>query len=288
MSFINKLKLATERNSSYVCVGLDPRLDKIPAFLSSENDPIYVFNKAIIDATFDKVCAYKPNIAFFEQYGLKGLEALKKTLEYIPSDVPVILDAKRSDIGYTAGAYARAVFEEWKADAVTVNPLLGWDSVEPFVRYEDKGVFLLGLTSNPGADDFEKLEVCSKSSNSQLSKNDGQSSETCQPLFLKIAEKVNEWNTFGNCGLVVGATQGEQMQEVRKVFSNGWFLIPGIGAQGGDLEMVIKSTSYSLSDPRIIINASRSILYASGEKNFASESAKAATKLSTEIISLLG
>jgi len=276
VTFFKKLSQASQKNRSFLCVGLDPVIEKLPEALQREADPLFTFNKAIIDATADLVCAYKPNAAFYEQAGLAGYDALQKTINYIPSHIPVILDVKRSDIGNTAKAYAKAAFEEMRADAVTVNPLLGKDSVVPFLDYTDKGVFVLGLTSNPGADDFEKLYV--------EARHDATHSH---PLYLTITEKVREWNIHNNCGLVVGATQDVEMESIRQASGDMWFLVPGVGAQGGDLNAVMQSATYSTADPRVIINASRSILYASAGQDFAAKAAEQAAELRDRINSLL-
>jgi orotidine 5'-phosphate decarboxylase subfamily 2 len=222
LTFKDKLNNASKINNSLLCVGLDVDLSK-----ASQYKSIFDFNKAIIDATKDLVCAYKPNIAFYEMYGIKGLEDLIKTIEYIHKfNIPVILDAKRGDIGNSSAAYAKAVFEVYKADAVTVNPYMGEDSLKPFMDYEDKGVFVLCLTSNPGSKDFQP------------------------PIFKSVAKK------FSRYGLVVGATKPEELKEIRKIAPNALLLIPGVGAQGGDLESIVK-----IGGKNIIINASRSIIY---------------------------
>ncbi|MFC1477934.1 orotidine-5'-phosphate decarboxylase [Candidatus Margulisiibacteriota bacterium] len=289
MKFFDRLKKTSEKNCSFLCIGLDPVLDRIPESLLKEKDPLFEFNKAIIDATADKACAYKPNAAFFEQYGLKGMEALQKTIDYIPDSVPVILDCKRGDIGYTAGAYARAAFEELKADAVTVNPLLGKDSLDPFIEYEDKGVFVLGLTSNQGSEDFQKMNVEVSGAGCQVSASASPKPETrnLKPLFLVIAEKVKQWDKNNNCGLVVGATNNDELRAIRECVPDMWFLIPGIGAQGGDLAAVMQNAVSSKSEPRILINASRSILYASDGQDFANAAGKVASELIDSINSFV-
>ncbi len=222
MKFIEKLKSASSKNNSLLCVGLDTELEKIPKFLLQEKDPIFAFNQAIIDSTKDLVCAYKPNLAFYEAYGIKGLEALKKTCEYIPRDIPIILDAKRGDIGNTSKMYAKAIFEEFKADGVTLSPYLGEDSLSPFLEYEEKCSFILCLTSNTGAEDFQLLSFDRKF------------------LYKIVAEKVLIWNKKGNCGLVVGATYPEQLKEIREIAQDLPILIPGVGAQKGDVELTVK------------------------------------------------
>lgn len=242
MSFLNLLDKACETNNSLLCVGLDIDLSKIPGS-GSDEDRILEFNKRIVDLTKDCVCAYKPNIAFYEMYGVAGMQALIKTIEYIPEDIPVILDAKRGDIGHTAKAYAKSVFEVLSADAVTVNPFLGYDSIEPFIDYKDKGVFVLCLTSNKGSSDF------------QLASGEE------VPLYKHVAEHVSQWNTFGNCGLVVGATNTDMLKEIRSVAGDMPILIPGVGAQGGDLEASVKFGA-TKNKNRAIINSSRGIIYA--------------------------
>jgi orotidine 5'-phosphate decarboxylase subfamily 2 len=224
LKFQEKLNKASQKNNSLLCVGLDVDLSKAP----KKYDSIFSFNKSIIDATQDLVCAYKPNIAFYEQYGSAGIEALIETIAYIHKfDIPVILDAKRGDIGNSSAAYAKAIFEVYKADAVTVNPYMGSDSIQPFMDYKGKGIFVLCLTSNRGAQDFQP------------------------PIFKSVAKKFRDY------GLVVGATKPEELREVRQIAPHSLLLIPGIGAQGGDLASIVK-----IGGKDIIINASRSIIYA--------------------------
>jgi len=260
MKFIEKLKKASQKNNSLLCIGLDTDLDKIPKLLLNEKDPIFCFNKKIIDSTSDLVCAYKPNLAFYEAYGIKGLEALKKTCEYIPKDIPVILDAKRGDIGNTSKMYARAIFDEFKSDGVTLNPYLGEDSLSPFLGYEDKCSFILCLTSNAGAKDFQLQEVGGK------------------PLYKVVAEKVLSWNKNGNCGLVVGATYAEQLKEIREIAEDLPILIPGVGAQKGDVELTVKYGT-DKNGELAIINSSRGIIYASSDKDFAQSARVEAKRL---------
>lgn len=250
MKFVEKLLKISRKNNSLVCVGLDTDLEKIPKHLLGENDPIFAFNQKIIDATSDLVCAYKPNMAFYEAFGSKGWDALKKTCEYIPQEIPIIIDAKRGDIGNTVRMYAKASFEELKADAVTVNPYMGKDALLPFLEYEDKCAFVLCLTSNEGASDF------------QLALIDG------KPLYETVAEKVLSWNQRNNCGLVVGATYPEQLKRIRQIVPSLPILIPGVGAQAGDIESTVKSGTDE-NEELVIINSSRAILYASSEKDFA-------------------
>ena len=262
-TFQEKLKNAVVKNESMLCIGLDPDPKLMPI------EDIVEFNMAIIDATSDLVCSYKPNLAFYEAMGLKGLEALQKTISFIPSNIPIIGDAKRGDIGSTAQAYATALFRTWEFDAVTVNPFLGKDSVDPFLEYKDKGVFILCHTSNPGASDFQEINM--------------ENETKPRPLFEEIAKKSTEWNTNCNVGLVVGATYPEQLKSIRVISPEMPILAPGIGAQGGDLENTIR---YGLNTKNegLIINSSRGIIFASKDKtSFPEEARKAAEKLRNEI-----
>jgi orotidine-5'-phosphate decarboxylase len=250
---------ACRRNRSLLCVGLDPDPAKLPV------KDVFEFNKAIIDATADLVCAYKPNLAFYEALGIRGLQALKKTVAYIPKNIPVIGDAKRGDIGNTATAYARALFGYYKFDAVTLNPYLGYDSVEPFLAYKDKGVFVLCRTSNSGACDFQDLVD-----------NFG------MKLYQSVALRAGDWNTAGNVGLVVGATCPEELREIRKLCPEMTLLIPGIGAQGGDLEQSVKY-GVDANKERAVIVAARQVIYASNGEDYARAARKAAIELRDEI-----
>ena len=227
------------------------------------------FTKAIIDATCDLVCAYKPNFAFFEAEGLEGLKALKATIDAVPDDIPVILDAKRGDIGSTATAYAKAAFEVWGADAVTLNPYMGGDTLLPFLEYEGRGIFVLTRTSNPGGNDFEDLMVTSRSGSS-LSNNDDS-----LPLYEHVTERLVEWNTHGNIGLVVGATAPRELTRIRSLANSMPILIPGIGTQGGDLEAAV-TQGVDNRGLRAVINSSRGIIFASKGPDFA-EAARTAT-----------
>lgn len=260
MKFVEKLLNVSRKNDSLVCVGLDTDLQKIPQHLLKEEDPGFAFNRKIIDSTSDLVCAYKPNMAFYEALGSRGWDALKKTCEYIPKEIPVIIDAKRGDIGNTAEMYARAVFEELKGDAVTVNAYMGKDAVAPFLEYEDKCAFVLCLTSNQGARDFQFLIVNKK------------------PFYEIVAEKVLSWNEKGNCGLVVGATHPEQLRRVREIGPSLPLLIPGVGAQAGDIESTVKFGT-DRNGELAIINSSRAILYASPGADFAQAARSAAERL---------
>jgi len=258
MNFTDKLLNASRKNKSWLCIGLDPDPELMPAV------DVLQFNKAIIEATSDLVCAYKPNLAFYEALGTEGLGILEKTIKYIPGDIPVIADAKRGDIGNTARAYARALFSVLGFDAATVNPYLGFDSVEPFIDYQDKGVFILCRTSNKGAVDFQNLLT------------DG------LPLYEVVAQKAKEWNTYGNIGLVVGATYPEELKKVRSICPEMPLLIPGIGAQGGDLASAV-GCGVDARGEKAIINVSRQILYASKEKDFDQAARNAAEKIRNQI-----
>lgn len=245
-------------------MGLDVDVGRFPPAVLQGDEPVFAFNTAIIDATRDVVCAYKLNIAFYEALGLEGLQQLKKTLDAIPDDIVKILDAKRGDIGNTARMYARSCFEYYGADAVTASPYLGGDSLQPFLDYEDRCTFILCLTSNPGSKDFQYV-------------SDGE-----KPLFHIVAEKVNHWNEKGNCGLVVGATHPEELKEIRGLAPEVPLLIPGIGAQGGDVQRTIQYGTDSAGG-RAIINSSRGIIYASADEDFAEAAGKKADELRATI-----
>lgn len=259
MKFVEKLVNASRRNKSLLCVGLDSEPSRIPGGLS-----VFEFNKAIIDSTSDLVCAYKPNIAFYETLGSAGLDALKQTVDYIPDDIPVVADAKRGDIGNTSKAYAEALFDYYKFDASTVSPYLGFDSLEPFIEYRDKAIFILCRTSNAGAADFQSL-VC----------DDGDSK---RPLYEMVARKAGEWNKYGNIGLVVGATYPEELQTVRQLQPDMPILIPGIGAQGGDIALTVRY-GVDVRGEKAIINSSRQVIFASKEKDFAEAARQAALSI---------
>jgi len=227
---------------------------------------VFQFNREIVDATSDLVCAYKPNLAFYEALGIEGLRALEKTIAYIPKSIPIIGDAKRGDVGSTARAYARALFDTFGFDAATVNPYLGYDSIEPFIEYKEKGVFILCRTSNVGSVHFQALLL----------------SETGVPLFEVVAHRAREWNTYGNIGLVVGATYPEELRRVRQLCPDIPLLIPGIGAQGGDLANAVRY-GVDAQGQKAIISSSRQIIYASKGKDFAMAARAAALKLRDEI-----
>lgn len=264
MKFLQKLNNAIKKNNSLLCIGLDSDLEKIPSFLLKKQDPIFEFNKEIINQTYNLVCAYKPNIAYYESRGAKGIVSLKKTIEYVNKnypDIPLICDAKRADIGFTSEQYAKALFDYFNFDALTINPYLGFDSMEPFLNYKNKGIIILCRTSNPGASDFQDLMIEN------------------EPLYIKIAKKVNQWNKkYKNCLMVVGATWTAQLREVRKIAPEMFFLIPGIGAQGGDLEKTLKN-GLTRGKSGLIISLSRTIIYASPEKDFAQKAKEKALEV---------
>lgn len=260
MKFFEKLKKACQKNKSLICLGIDPDPSKIPAFLKQN---IFKFYQQIIDATSDLVCAYKPNIAFFEVLGLDGLETLQKIIKYVPKNIPVILDAKRGDIGHTATAYASAAFEVLGADAVTVNPYLGFEALKPFFEYREKGIFVLCVTTNQGSAEFQKK---------------GQ-----PPIFELVARQARKFNRHKNIGLVVGATYPAEMKKVRQIAPELPFLVPGIGAQKGDLKKTIEVGWSDKIYPPLIINASRSLTYASSGRDFASACRKATQELRKRI-----
>jgi orotidine-5'-phosphate decarboxylase len=264
-SFGEKLLAAAQRNRSLLCVGLDPD----PALMPVAD--VFQFNRAIVEATADLVCAYKPNLGFYEGLGLSGLEALRRTLECIPRHIPVIGDAKRADVQPTARFYARAMFEVWGFDAVTVNPYLGRDAVAPFLDYADRGVLVLCRTSNPGAREFQDLSLTSEYQ------------RITRPLYEWVAVQALAWNERGNVGLVVGATYPEELARVRELCPQTPILIPGVGAQGGALEAAV-ARGVDSRGRGVIINASRSVLYASRDpKDFAEAAHKEAQALRDRI-----
>lgn len=254
MDFQTQLKQTAEKNNSWLCVGLDIDSSKVPGAGDGSLPVLEKFLRRVIDSTAPYVCAYKPNAAFFEVLGLPGMKLLEKTIKWIPKDIPVILDVKRGDIGNTARMYARACFDYLGADAVTLSPYMGQDSVQPFLDYKDKHSFILVLTSNAGSRDLQMKKLSNG------------------PLFMETARKVHAWNRGGNAGAVIGATKPAQMKQLRTVLRKEIFLIPGIGTQGGDLE---KSVKYAfLSGGCGIFNASRAVLYAKGKNGPAREAKK--------------
>ncbi|HIE17134.1 MAG TPA: orotidine-5'-phosphate decarboxylase [Dehalococcoidia bacterium] len=263
MKFGDRLLATSRRNKSLLCIGLDPDPELMPEVSLLE------FNKAIVDATVDLVCAYKPNLAFYEALGIDGLSVLQKTIEHIPDYIPVIGDGKRGDIGNTAKAYAKALFVTFGFDAATVNPFLGFDSIEPFIDYKEKGVFVLCRTSNPGAVDFQDLVDARGVT-----------------LYEAVAQKAKEWNVHGNIGLVVGATYPSDLRMIRQLCPEMLLLIPGIGAQGGDLDSVVKYGVDAHGEKAIIV-AARQILYASRGKDFAEAARRCAQELRDRINQLV-
>ncbi len=243
----DKYSAARERTGAVLCVGLDTDLDKIPEYLRDRLQNLLFFNLSIIEATKDIACAYKLNFAFYEKYGLEGWEILKKTFDHIPTNVLKIADAKRGDIGNTSKAYADSVKDYFGADAVTVNPYMGSDCVEPFLNRKDLFVFLLGLTSNQGSSDFQKLDC------------EG------EPLYKKVIKKSCDYAPAENLGFVVGATHPKELAEVRSLAPDRLFLIPGVGAQGGDPEAVLQASGAGPA----IVNVSRSVIYAGDDMKFA-------------------
>ncbi|MEJ6776614.1 MAG: orotidine-5'-phosphate decarboxylase [Crocinitomicaceae bacterium] len=253
---------------SFLCVGLDTDLKKVPSFLLETEDPIFEFNKAIIDATKDYCVAYKPNIAFYECHGPKGWDSLKKTLDYIPKNIFTIADAKRGDIGNTSRYYADTFFNYLDADSVTISPYMGEDSITPFFEHENKWVILLALTSNKGALDFQFM-------------TDVHSEE----LYKKVLRKSQEWGTDENLMYVVGATRAEAIGEVRKMAPKNFFLVPGVGAQGGSLEDV---ANYGWNkDCGLLVNSSRGIIYASNGIDFTEKAGFAAKKIQSKMANIL-
>ncbi len=257
--FIDKLKRAWAAHDSLVCVGLDPEIERFPAHIAAEASPIFQFNRAIIDATADLACAFKPQFAHYAAY--EAEDQLERTIEYLHRnhpDVPVILDAKRGDIGSTAERYAIEAFERYGADAVTVNPYLGTDALEPFLKYADRGVIVLCRTSNPGGRDLQELDVGGR------------------PLYQVVAQlAATRWNARGNCLLVVGATYPHELAQVRALVKNMPLLVPGVGAQGADVAQAVRA-GQSAEGTGLIVSSSRAILYASSGSDFA-QAARAQT-----------
>lgn len=271
MNFLEKLLTAERQRQSLLCVGLDPEPERFPERLRHlpVEKAIVDFCRAIIESTLPYVSVYKPNLAFFEVLGPAGMLALQEVVRAIPGDIPVIADAKRGDIGSTARNYARAMFETYGFDAMTVNPYLGYDAVEPFLTYREKGVLLLCRTSNPGARDFQDLLV-------------QEQGEAPGPLYEAVARRVRTWNKAGNCCLVVGATYPEELRVVREICPDLPILIPGIGAQGGDLEAIVPLAVDAYGE-RAIISASRSVLYAAADEDYAVAAANEARALRDKI-----
>ena len=258
---MNRKQLIDEikKKNSYLCIGLDTDLAKIPPHLLKEADPVFAFNKQIIDATHDLCVAYKPNLAFYELYGANGWKTLEKTVDHIPSNIFKIADAKRGDIGNTSSMYAKAFFENMNFDAITIAPYMGEDSIKPFLEIKNKWVIVLGLTSNKGSQDFQFLKSNKK------------------PLFQNVIEKSMNFGTPENMMFVIGATHEKMFKEIRQFCPDHFFLVPGVGAQGGDLK---KLSEYGMNkECGLLVNATRSIVYASGGKDFAVKAREEAKSL---------
>jgi orotidine-5'-phosphate decarboxylase len=255
------------KKHSYLCIGLDTDISLIPKHLLKESDPVFAFNKAIIDATKDLCVSYKINTAFYESMGLKGWAALEKTVQYIPSEIFTIADAKRGDIGNTSAQYAKTFFETYGFDAVTVAPYMGEDSIRPFLSYPDKWTIVLGLTSNPGSKDFEMQRV-------------GE-----DYLYEKVIKKCMEWGNAENLMFVIGATQPAYFEKIRSISPDHFFLVPGVGSQGGSLKDI--SEKAMNADTGLLVNVSRAIIYASEKEDFAEESRAIAAQFQYEMLSYL-
>ena len=259
-----------KKKKSFLCIGLDVDLEKIPSHLLNNEDPIFAFNKAIIDATHHFCVAYKPNTAFYEAYGLKGWKSLEKTINYLNETYPeifTIADAKRGDIGNTSAMYAKAFFEDLAFDSVTVAPYMGKDSIEPFLTFKDKHTIMLALTSNEGAFDFQTKKINEKE------------------VYKHVLETSKNWKNSENLMYVVGATKAEYFKEIRKIVPNSFLLVPGVGAQGGSLQDVC---TYGLSENiGLLVNSSRGIIYASKDLNFAKNAALKAEELQQQMATIL-
>jgi orotidine-5'-phosphate decarboxylase len=264
-----ELVVQIRKKNSFLCVGLDTDIKKIPRHLLKAKDPIFEFNRQIIDATADFCVAYKPNLAFYEAMGPSGIESLQKTIEYIPKDIFTIADAKRGDIGNTSGLYARAFFENMSFDSVTVAPYMGEDSVKPFLEYEGKWVILLALTSNMGSKDFQDLTI----------------ENTSVKLYEEVLIKSQQWGNDKNMMYVVGATKATSLEGIRRLVPDHFLLVPGVGAQGGSLAEVAK---YGMNrDCGLLVNSSRGIIYASDGKDFAEKAKQETSILQREMEELL-
>ena len=264
----NELIYQIKKKQSFLCIGLDSDIKKIPTHLLKIADPIFEFNKQIIDATKDLCVAYKPNIAFYESMGVHGWNSLQKTLNYIPNDIFTIADAKRGDIGNTSNMYAKTFFENMNFDAVTVAPYMGSDSVTPFLKYKGKWAIVLALTSNEGGLDFQKIE-----------------NQNGKQLFKQVIETSSKWGSEQNMMYVVGATRTEQLSEIREIIPNHFLLIPGVGVQGGNLQDVVQ---YSMNkDCGLLVNSSRGIIYAGDGADFSEKARIEAQKLQEEMAVLL-
>ncbi len=262
--FVERLRAAAQKNRSWLCVGLDVVLDRLPAGLPHTSDGACQFVSAVIEATSDLVCAYKPNFAFYEAMGVDGWRMLCEMRQMIPQEIVLIADAKRGDIGSTSEAYAQAIFDRMGFDALTVNPYLGRDAIQPFLDRRDRGVIVVTRTSNPGARDFQDLLV------------------GAEPLYLAVTRQVMAWNEHGNCGLVAGATYPAELASIRQIAPTLPILIPGVGAQAGDLAAAVKAGRDN-NRAMAIVNASRSVIYAGDGPDYAQEVRRAASRLRDEI-----
>jgi orotidine-5'-phosphate decarboxylase len=267
---LSRLTDQIRQKKSFLCVGLDVDLEKIPAHLLQEDDPMFAFAKAIIDSTHDLCVAYKPNTAFFEAYGVAGWQSLEKTINYLNKNYPnhfTIADAKRGDIGNTSSRYAKAFYDDLNFDSVTIAPYMGKDSVEPFLEFEDKFAILLALTSNSGAFDFQTKNVDGK------------------PLYQEVLQTASQYTNSDRLMYVVGATKAEYLKEIRKIVPKSFLLVPGVGAQGGSLEEVFK---YGANEQvGLLVNSSRGIIYASQEEDFAEAARAKALDLQQQMAALL-
>lgn len=276
---MNKEKLIEQikLKKTFLCVGLDPDVDKMPKHMLDEEDPIFEFNREIIDATADHCIAFKPNNAFYEAYGISGMESMERTIKYINQNYPdhfIIADAKRGDIGNTSSMYAKAFFKRLDADAITVAPYMGSDSVKPFLEFKNKWVIVLGLTSNEGSSDFQQLKVVHR-----------QAQDDSEDLYLKVIRTCATWGTEDNMMFVVGATKAQMMKSIREIIPNHFLLVPGVGTQGGSLEEVCK---YGMNkNIGLIVNVSRNIIYASKGEDFATRAAEEAKKIAEQMKTFL-
>lgn len=270
---MNRIQLVNQikEKQSYLCVGLDTDITKIPKHLQSNANAVFEFNKAIIDATKDHCVAYKINTAFYEAMGLKGWQAMEETVNYIPSTHFKIADAKRGDIGNTSSQYAKAFFETMQFDAITVAPYMGEDSVKPFLEYEDKWAIVLGLTSNKGSEDFQQQFIAAH----------GMHPSQYDFLYQRVIKKVSEWGNENNLMFVIGATKAEEFADIRKLLPNHFLLVPGVGFQGGSLQEV---SEYGMNkDCGLLVNASRAIIYASEGEDFSTEAKAIAQQYQIEM-----
>ena len=278
----NQLVQQIQIKKSYLCVGLDTDITKIPKHLQSHPDAVFEFNKQIIDATQDLCVAYKINTAFYEAMGLKGWEAMEKTVNYIPKDQFIIADAKRGDIGNTSFQYAKTFFETLNFDAITVAPYMGEDSVKPFLEFENKWAIVLGLTSNAGSKDFEQLRLVREDTNQG---EDSENTNQGEYLYETVLKKVSSWGNTNNLMFVVGATKASDLKDIRKIIPEHFLLVPGVGFQGGSLKEVSK---YGLNkDCGLLVNASRAIIYAGEKEDFAKEARAIAQQYQSEMATYL-